>query len=61
MVGQELNKATPEKLTFLAGAPRRLLAGGGGAGRRAREENGGYALFRGISVNDLTAYQAARA
>jgi hypothetical protein len=53
VVGQEFNRVTPEKLTFWRAAEE--LAG------QLAEENGGYAQFRGISVNDLTAYQAASA
>jgi hypothetical protein len=61
VVGQEFNRVTPEKLTFWwAGRAAFWRAAEELAGQLA-EENGGYAQFRGISVNDLTAYQAASA
>lgn len=61
VVGQEFNKVTPEKLAFWwAGRAAFWRAAEELAGALA-EENVGYAQFRGISVNDLTAYQAARA
>ena len=54
MVGQELGKVYPEKLSF--------WWAGRAASRQAAEaiarEYGGYAQFRGLSVNDLSAYQA---
>jgi len=54
VVGQELGKVYPEKLSF--------WWAGRAASRQAAEaiarEYGGYAQFRGLSVNDLSAYQA---
>jgi hypothetical protein len=63
VVGQEFNRVTPEKLTFWwAGRAAFWRAAEELAGELAlAEEDGGYAQFRGISVNDLSAYQAARA
>jgi hypothetical protein len=54
VVGQEFGKVYPEKLSF--------WWAGRAAFRQAAEAiagtYGGYAQFRGLSVNELSAYQA---
>jgi hypothetical protein len=56
VVGQEFGKVYPEKLSF--------WWAGRAAFRQAAEaivgEYGGYAQFRGVSVNDLSSYQVVR-
>jgi hypothetical protein len=46
----------PEKLSFWWAGRAALRQ----AAEDIAEEYGGYAQFRGLSVNDLSAYQAAR-
>jgi hypothetical protein len=56
VVGQEFGRVYPEKVSFWWAGRAAFRQ----AAEDIAEEYGGYAQFRGLSVNDLSTYQAAR-